>query len=315
MPLNVTTVEGKRLKDEYQVGTTYPVYILTDQKGDIIARWTGYTGGAKAFVNTLNAKLRDLTTVNAREKRFKTTPTFDDAVILARYYTDIYDNLKAIDYFRQAEKLKSIKAYDFSFDIFKNMANAAWVDQMPFDSVLPAADVALSNPTKNLSNTIKVGQMMARLACKLGKNNRIAKYLNTCIDASAGSAQFGEMHELLKADYALQILNDTAKAVSIKKATMGPNWMNERDRFYEFSRWCLEREINLEEAELYARRAVDLVYPGKYRAKVLNTVAEICYARGNKTEAVKMIKLAVEQEPENEFYQTQQEKFSNSLSK
>lgn len=307
--VNVTTEEGKRLKDEYQVGSTYPVYILTDHNGSIITRWTGYTGGAKAFVNTLNAKLKDLTTISDRERRLKTSPTFDDAVILARYYTDIYDNLKAIGYFRQAEKLKSIKAYDFSFDIFKNAANAAWMDQIPFDSVLPAADLALSNPTRNLSNTIKVGQMMARLARKLGKNDRIVKYLNTGINASANSAQFREMHELLKADYALQVENDTAKAVSIKKASMGTDWMNERDKFYEFSRWCLEREINMEEAETFARRAVDLVYPGKYRAKVLNTVAEICYARGNNAEAVRIIKLAVEQEPENEFYRTQQVKF------
>jgi len=311
VPLNVTTDEGKKLKDEYQVGTTYPVYILTDQKGDIITRWTGYTGGGKALVNTLQSKLRDLTTVSARENRFKTAPTFDDAVILARYYTDIYENLKALEYFRQAEELKTIKAYDFSYDIFRNFANAAWLDQIPFDSVLPAADNALINPAKNLSNTVKVGQMMARLARKLGKNVRIAKYLQTGIDATAGSAQYKELHELLKADYALQVENDTTKAISIKKATMGADWMNERDKYYEFSKWCLEREIDLEEAELYARRAVDMVYPGKYRAKVLNTVAEICYARGDKVEAVRMIKLAIDEEPGNEFYQTQLDKFSS----
>jgi len=309
LPLNVTTDAGESLKEEYQVGTTYPVYILTDKSGDIITRWTGYTGGAAMFVKTLNQKLKDLTTIKTRKNRFEKSPNFTDAVYLARYNTDIYENLKAIEYYRQAEKLKTIAGYDFSFDIFKNSANAAWTDKIPFDSVLPAADAVINAPKKNINNIIKVGEMMIRLGRKLGMADRIGKYLLAGLNITAGDSRYKEKHENFRADSALYIKKDTALCLEIKKASMGDNWIDERDRFYMFSKWCLEREINLEEAEIHARRAIDLVYPGKYRARVLNTVAEICYARGDGEEAVKIISLAIEQQPENEFYQVQLEKF------
>jgi len=313
LPLNVTTEAGEKLKEEYRVGSTYPVYILTDKNGDIIARWTGYTGGAKSFVNTLRQKLRDLTTISTRETRMESNPNFDDAVILARYYTDIYENLKAIEYFRRAEKLKKIKAYDFSFDIFKNSANAAWTDKLPFDSVLPAADAVIANPKKNVNNTVKTAQMMARLANKLGQSSRISKYLQAGLDATAGDSRYKSKHDNLRADYALYIKTDTALCLEIKKTSMGENWGDQRDKFYSFAKWCLDREINLEEAEIHARRTIDMVYPGKYRAKVLNTVAEICFARGDREEAIKMISLAIDQNPDDIFYRTQAERFREEV--
>ena len=151
--------------------------------------------------------------------------------------------------------------------------------------------------------------MMARLGKKLGMSDRIGKYLQAGLNITAGDSRYKEKHENFRADSALYIRKDTALCLEIKKASMGDNWINERDKFYMFSKWCLDREINLEEAEIHARRAIDLVYPGKYRARVYNTVAEICYARGDINEAISMIFLAAKEDPDNILYRNQAKRF------
>jgi tetratricopeptide (TPR) repeat protein len=182
---------------------------------------------------------------------------------------------------------------------------------IPFDDVLPAADGVLNSERGRSNNIPRMARLVARLARKFDKTDRIAKYLRAGIDATANSRGESdrESHMLFQADYELYVNEDTIGAVRIKKASMGDNWLSDPEKYYGYAKWCLERMIMLEEAEHYAREAGKRAYAGEFRGKVLNTLAEIYYARGNLSEAVRIMEMAVEQDPENSSYMEQLERF------
>jgi len=315
LPLNVNEGEGVALSKEYTVGTTYPVFILTDAEGNEINRWIGYTGGSTAFIRTLNTALRDITPIAQRESRFDANPTQKEALFLAGYFSKSGEHVKAIHYYRRGVALGGSKGYDYGYEIFSNTANAVWKEMLPYDSIYPVADHVLASALRKKDNTVKVAQLMTRLARKFDRYDGLGQYLVAAINITSQSPNDGSTHELLKADYALCIENDTLKATDIKKAAMGSGWEEQRDLFYEYSKWCLERKINLAEAEMYARKAINLVYPGMYRARVLGTVAEICEARGNYKEAIWNARQAISEDPDNLLYQNLLKRFQEASGK
>ena len=80
-----------------------------------------------------------------------------------------------------------------------------------------------------------------------------------------------------------------------------------------FAWWCFEKNVNLEEAEALARKAVALCEPAETRANIMDTVAEAHYAAGNYRSAVEWETRALELDPENEFFQRQLEKYQEAL--
>ncbi len=316
LAIDVNDGEGIELSQYYKVGSYFPLFVLADSSGATISRWTGYTT-ARRFIMALENGLSDLTTVKERIDRFQVMPAHGDALFLAEYYSDIGEYPKAADFYRQAKRLDDRGVIDYTYKIFENTANACWKDMAPFDEVLNAADSVLASERNNKSNTIKVAQIMTKLAKKKNETGQLAKYLRAGIDSTANSKgrKSRESHEQFLADYELYINRDTTKAINIRKASQGENWVNSPDKYYSFAEWCLERKINLEEAELYARRAANRASPGKLRAKVLNTVAEICYARGNTSEAIKWAKMAIIQDPDEEKYVKQFERFQEGSGK
>ena len=82
-----------------------------------------------------------------------------------------------------------------------------------------------------------------------------------------------------------------------------------------FSWWCFENNINLEEAEQLARRGIKLAEPGRQKAMIIDTCAEIVNARGNWSEAVELTELALKEDPDSKFYQEQLKKFNAAGSK
>jgi len=312
MSLNAKEDEGAQLAKEYRVGIYYPVFILTDSAGEPIARWEGYTGAGK-FINALNTALADLTTVSQRESRFAAKPTYDEARLLAEYYSAARSYLKAVEYYRQARQLSFSPDVHINYKIFESLANAVWADSADFDDVLPAADAVLEYRPLDQRSIVLVGTNITRLARDTGMTNRIGKYLNAGIAATAGSAEkkLIEANSLFKADYALYIENDTLKALQITKASLGDGWENNPDKFYQFAKWCLERKIDLDEAETFARKAAAMASAGKFKARVLNTLAEIRFVRGDTPGAVKIIDQAIDEDPDEELYTRQWNRFMN----
>lgn len=312
--INVLDGEGPELKKEYDVGNTYPVFILTNSVGDIITRWTGYST-ANYFATKLSASLKDLRTIKQRRADFEANPTFKEALDLGNFYSEIGEHLLAADLFQRAQKLNTSGVINLSYDIYREFANAVWKDMAPFDTVYKPADDVIKSGQGSL--IMKMATIMSRLSRKFDNTDSLQKYLDAGIEAANKSQipKDKETRYLLVAEHALQIAHDTAKAIEIKELSMGSGWDKNPDKFYEYARWCLERKVDLGQAEYFARMAVSACPDGEQKARVLNVLAEIYDARGNYQGAIEAAQMAVENHPENPFYQTQLEKFQEELAK
>ncbi len=303
IPINVLEGEGIDLEKLYKVGSYFPVFILTDSSASVIGRWTGFSQ-ADRFLTSFRKAAADLTTVEKRKKRLKTDPSFKDAYFMAEYSADTGDYLNAVDYYRQAGKLSNRPNIDYSYEIFENTANAVWNDKIEFEALISAADSVIFSGRKSSSNIIKAARIFSGVARRKEETDRIEKYLRAGLDAVSTSRdkKLTGYRADFEADLALYGKSDTTSALRIKKTSLGAGWENNPDKYYRFADWCLERKINLVEAESLARKAMNKSQPGKFKGKILNTLGQICYERGNIDEAVSMIQQAVNEDPANDDY-------------
>jgi tetratricopeptide (TPR) repeat protein len=300
-PLDVNSAEGDRLTKPYYVENTFPVFVLTDSAGSIIAHWTGYSSPAP-FIQSLNSALASLITINKRNELLKSAPDFDNALFLAKYYNEIGDYNKAAELYKQTQALK--KGSDYYYDIFQNTADAVWKGKSPFSQLLSAADDVLKTDGGNVKTVSNIGIIIARVARKVGKTEDIAKYLQAGIDITNGlqDIKSKDWHDLLVAEQALYVKHDTTKAISTRKGNLGSDWENRPPKFYAYAKWCLERKIDLAGAESYASKAVENSTEGKFRASIMVTLADIYEARGKITLAISTMESAIKQDPHNNWY-------------
>jgi len=309
LPLNVKK-GGEKLGGFYHAGPYYPLFVLTNSNGDVIYRWEGYTTADK-FIGSLKLGLSDITTIDERVERNNNNPNSRDINFLAKYYSAIGEYMESNKYYRMAEKSGGNAVRDNSFLIFQNYADAIWNDKLPFDSIYAPADDIINSKRSLKDNIRKAAMLITNLARKKERTDDIGKYLQTGIDATANNQneKIKEYHYLIKADYELYINKDTAHAIGQMQLSMGEGWQNDPAKYYIYGKWCFDRRINLPEAEKYVRIACQKASEGIFRGKHLSLLAEICYAQGNTTEAIIQINLAIENDPENEAYQTRLEQF------
>lgn len=259
--------------------------------------------------------MKDLRTVKQRRADFEASPDFREALNLGRFYSEIGEHLQAADLYQRAEELNASGKMNLSYDIFREFANAVWKEMAPFDTVYAPADNVIESGQGSL--IMKMATIMSRLSRKFNNTDSLQKYLDAGIEAANNSQDPNdkETRYLLVAEHALQIAHDTAKAIQIKELSMGSGWDKNPDKFYEYARWCLERKVDLGQAEYFARMAVSACPDGEQKASVLNVLAEIYAARENYQGAVEATKMAIENHPENPFYQKQLDKFQEELAK
>ncbi len=313
LPLNYRVGEGKQLGEKYRVGPYFPVFILTDTAGEVINRWTGYTG-ADRFLRTFYKALSNLTTIDDRIAAFEQNPNRGEALFLATYHSDIKAFVRAAEYYQRAQAIGGSGA-DYSYQIFENYASAAWNDQVPFDDVFSSADAVINAPRKNLKNVATVAQLMSKLARRMKTTDRIGKYLQAGIAATGSrrDARGLKLHAELNADLALYVNHDTAAAIRHYKSGLGKNWDKNLDNYYPFADFCFERRINLEEAQEYALIASQRASDGPFKAKHLSLLANICEARGLLSEALRYAEETVMQDPDNETYSEQLERIQTAV--
>jgi thioredoxin-related protein len=303
LPFDVNTDEGDRISKSYYVANTFPVFVLADSAGDIIHYWQGYSTVSQ-FMPLFNQGFANRITIKERYKELSSTPSLDNILFLAKYNTDIGENLKAAELYTQAQEIQNTPNYVYK--IFENMADAAWKGKSTFEQLMVAADNVLANKSTDVTAVSNVGIIIARVARKTGRTNDIAKYLQVGLDITNNrmDPKSKEWHVTLLADQALYVKKDTSEALSIKKKALGAGWETRPSKAYGFAKWCLERKINLIEAEKYAKMAVEQVPPGKIKAPILTTLADIYEARGKKSEAIKTLELAAKEDPHNNWYTT-----------
>jgi len=302
-PMDVNLAEGESLSTSYYVENTFPVFALCDSAGEIISHWTGYIN-VSLFERSLKEALSNPITIKSRYEMLGSSPTLDNIITLAKYNNEIGENVKAAELYRRAEGFQ--KGSDYLFKIFENMADATWKGKSSFKQFLQSADDVLAAKSGNITNVTGVGIIVTRVARKVGRTDEIDKYLQPGIDITGNKEdkRSKDLHTTLIADQALYVKKDTAGAISIKKESLGSDWENIPQKFYSFAKWCLERNIDLDEAENFASKAIEGSTEGKFRASILVTLADIYKARGKNTEAINTMELAILQDPQNSYYKT-----------
>jgi len=130
-------------------------------------------------------------------------------------------------------------------------------------------------------------------------------------DASAEQYK-NERKSLLIAN-ALYVEKDKEKALALKRENQPEGWMDDAGKLNAFAWWCFENNVNLPEAEELARKGVALAKPGKEKAQILDTVAEICNARGDCKDAVTLTEQAIKEDPKSDYYPKQLARFQKAL--
>ena len=119
----------------------------------------------------------------------------------------------------------------------------------------------------------------------------------------------------LNINHALFVEKDPDKALTLKKSSLKEGWENDAGQLNGFAWWCFENKLNLDEAAELARRGAKLAEPGRSKAMILDTAAEIENLRGNPAEAFKLMEQAVKEDPVTEHWKEQLERFKKVVAK
>ncbi len=287
-----------------------PDFVMLDQNGKMIHCWSGFDR-AEEFIKNVHHVLQDPITVEERLVRYSRKPTADDAVVLGRIHAAQYEGKKAIGFYRTACKLDSDRKGELVYPIFEASASGIKGKTIDAKALFQAADDVLQEGVASSEELCHVAKVTGHVAKSAGTPELQKPYLLAAMKATAGTEDedLRQFRKAMAVSYALVVEGNTHKALQLKRANMESNWMEDAMQLNSFAWWCFENNINLVEADKLARKGADLAPAGKKKAMVLDTVAEICNARGSCNSALKWIELALNEDPENQYYQDQFERF------
>jgi len=299
--------EGKELAAQYKV-QGYPTFVLVDKAGAVIDTWSGY--GKDHFLTHIGGALEDPVTMEVKMERFAKHPSVDDGTRIARFHATRGDYANAIATVDATAKVDG--APDLSMQRFDYMFSALTRnDEGNVDDVRKAADAVMASSETEPGQVVEVAQMMVYLARKQENPQIAVAYLGPALEATADAKdeEMQSAHASFAVDHALLVEKNADKAVRLKVATMPEGWKDDVGQLNSFAWWCFENKVNLEEAEALGRRGIDIAAPGKNRAMILDTTAEICNALGHCDDAVELIRQAIEDHPESKYYPKQLARF------
>jgi tetratricopeptide (TPR) repeat protein len=308
--------EGLELAKKYSV-KGYPTFLLADAEGAAINVWAGY-GDVPSYISTLAGALADLTTIDQRRERFASQPSAADAEVLAGFHSARDEYKESVGFLRRALALDPDGTGKYDSRIFNDIAygylNALIGRGDPLfekSELIAAADAVVNGRDPSPDKLIQVAGLMQLVAGRSQEAALALPYLEAAVERTEGSQDPGvqSARQPLLVDYALQVEGNPQKALDLKRTQMKEGWQEDPAAINSFAWWCFENKVNLEEAETLARRGVELAPAGKDRAMILDTLAEICHARGKTDEALAMIRRAVEEAPDEGYYQQQLARF------
>jgi thioredoxin-related protein len=306
--------EGLPLAKEYTV-KGYPTFVLMDATGASIDRWTGYLD-SKDFIATFTDATADPTTVEAKRARLAQTPKAADAARLGRIEASAWQLPEAVQHYEQAMKLDPKGGALYAFPRFETYAQGFFKGEVfSAGDVDKAATTALAAAGVTPDQQIQIASIMSGVGTK-SENPKIAvPYLKSAMAATADSKdpQIVEQRRELLVDHAMYVEENPTLAARYKREAMPEGWMEDPVKLNQYAWWCFENKTNLEEAETLARRGVELAKSGSQKAMVLDTAAEICNLRGSCKDAAELMEQALREDPKNEYYTKQLDRFRKLL--
>lgn len=304
--------EGLDLAKEFKV-KAYPSFVMLNGNGETVDRWVGYS--KEMHLETLSSALSDLATIKQKIERYNSKPSAKDAAILGRYNSALGEYKDAVGFYTAAQSLNDNPDTDYSYEIFNNTSYGVKGKHFTFDEVTAAADNVLKSKAANPKIKVIAAMRMTRMAKQQDRLDIVEPYIEAGLKLVAGSddAESKEAFNDLMVDKSLYMTHDNDAAVKYKKANMAEGWTEDPGQLNEFAWWCFENRVNLEEAERLARKGIELAEPGKSKAMILDTLAEICSVLDNCSESVELTKMAIKEDPANEFYKEQLKRFEEIL--
>jgi len=312
LKINAEKEDGPGLAKEFSV-VGFPTYVVLNGDGATLDRWSGYE--KKTWLASAQAVLDDPVTVDERRARFEKSPSAPDAARLAKVRDSRGEYAEAVALYREAQRLNRDPEKDYLMDIFVASFYGIRTKAVSPEEVGAAADAVLASPKAEPGDVVHVAYLMTYGARSIQQPELAAPYLKAAIERTEGTTdpEVQRLRADILPDYALLVLTDTEKAVGYKKAAMREGWLTDPGQLNGFAWWCFENRLHLEEAQALAQKGVDLAKPGEERAMILDTLAEICNARGDCGEALAVAKRALAESPQGKQYQEQVERFTKLL--
>lgn len=284
--------------------------VVRPSDGELIDHWSGYRGPGE-WIARLGVALSDPITETDRRARFQARPTANDALALARLADARKDWGESARWLKEAGRaepqLRSAHAVDLLFAMARGVPNQDFTVEQVLAQAAIVRDGAATTPEGHL----RAAAVLADLAEQQENPAIVAPFLSKAIEASASveDPDLVALRAQLSVLEALYVAKDPVKAAALKKDAMAPGWQDAAEGLNEYAWWCARNRVNLEEAEAFARRGVEISEGGAARAQVLDTLAEILFLRGDREEAVATAKQAVEMDPGNPWYRKQVGRF------
>ena len=277
-----------------------------------MSRWWGYS--KELLFENLESGLADQSTIEEKAERFAKNPDANTAKVLAGYHETKGEIKEAVTFYNQAGGLDPEN--DYAYELYSLYRSGLRHKIYSLQEVESVADKALASKTVSAEAKVRVYAGMAAYITDDQKSKKILSYIE---DGYNYASQLSEKNpewaiNELNITHALYIDKNEEKAVNLKKDSMKEGWQDNAGDLNSFSWWCFENNVNLEESEDLGRRGVKLAQPGHEKAMILDTVAEIVYLRGNPKEAVRLMEIAVKEDPESNYYPKQIEKFKSIAS-
>lgn len=305
--------KGIGVARQYSV-RNFPTFILVNAEGETMDRWLGYHED-EGFASSLASSLEEPKTVTDRLAHFQKSPSEADALKLGeiRHHEGMF--AEAAAYYRRASELNPASETPYESYIFNAMAYGNYFQVFSADQVASQADAVFASNVSSAKDIMKATYSMHKIASRSHNMDYYLPYLEKAMARTANSSdeKVSGMRANLLPDYAMHIEKDVAKAVKYKTAAQPEGWTEDANLLNNYAWWCFENRVNLEEAADYARKGVELAEAGTMKANILDTLAEICNASGDCENSVEYIRLAVMEDPANEYFKTQLTRFEEIL--
>ncbi|MEN8006456.1 MAG: hypothetical protein ABFS42_05540 [Candidatus Krumholzibacteriota bacterium] len=301
--------EGIEIAKKYEI-RGYPTYIALNGAGEITDRWIGYEGAEKWSAAVVAAKA-DRRTIVEKKAAFEAEPTPELAKALANDAATGSQYKAAVEYYGKAQELDPDNASEYGDQILMSMLYGLEDDSFTLDEVIAKAQLSMESDQTPAAGKLELALMIKHFAGQKGQVEKAVPFIEAAFAASEGSTDPDAIkyRNYLAVDHALLVEKDTAKAMDLFRGRMPEGWQEDADQLNKFAWWCFENGVNLEEAQKYALKGVELAETDGQRANILDTAAEICNALGNCDQALAHIKRAIELSPEQEYLKDQLARF------
>lgn len=305
--------DGKALAERYRVHG-YPTFLLVNAEGRTIDRWMGYKDDA-SFTTTLTEATADPITVEERAARFTREPSGALAKKLGdlRMSEGLY--AEACAFYQRGAELDPDGPTNYASLVFYATSMGTKGGTFSAATASERADLVLASSKTTPQDLFKVAYSMGKVAHGFNDQALFTPYLRAAVERTADSTdpEIAAMRSKLMPDYALRVTKDVDAAVAYKRASMPADWQNSSAQLNNFAWWCFENKVNLAEAKLLAEKGVAVAEPGIEKANVLDTLAEICNETGQCGDAVALIRQAVAEAPDAEYFKKQLTRFETAL--